>query len=153
MKYDFPKLDLHLHLDGSMIPESAWEMALERGVDMPADNLEDFKKFIIVTADCRSVNEYLEKFELPLQIMQDKAAIKRTAKELVILIASQGVEYAEIRFAPQLHTRKGLTQDEAIEAVVEGVNEGMAEAKTIDIGVICCAMSIGLADVNKEANL
>lgn len=32
MKYDFPKIDLHLHLDGSMLPDSAWEMAEERGV-------------------------------------------------------------------------------------------------------------------------
>ena len=39
MKYDFPKIDLHLHLDGSMLPESAWEMAKERNVKMPADNL------------------------------------------------------------------------------------------------------------------
>ena len=127
MKYDFPKIDLHLHLDGSMLPESAWEMAKERNVKMPADNLEDFKKFIVVTADCRSVNEYLEKFELPLQIMQDKEAIIRTARELVLLLASQGLVYAEIRFAPQLHTRKGLTQADS--------------------------MSIGKADVNKEENL
>ena len=126
MKYDFPKIDLHLHLDGSMLPESAWEMAKERNVKMPADNLEDFKKFIIVTADCRSVNEYLEKFELPLQIMQDKEAISRTARELVLLLASQGLVYAEIRFAPQLHTRKELTQSDAVDAVLEGVNEGMA---------------------------
>ena len=157
MKYDFPKIDLHLHLDGSMLPESAWEMAKERNVKMPADNLEDFKKFIIVTADCRSVNEYLEKFELPLQIMQDKEAISRTARELVLLLASQGLVYAEIRFAPQLHTRKELTQSDAVDAVLEGVNEGMAEAekqgRPIDIGVICCAMSIGRADVNREENL
>mgnify|MGYP000541831356 CR=1 FL=1 len=79
MKYDFPKLDLHLHLDGSMLPESAWEMAKERNIKLPADNIEDFKKFIIVTADCRSVNDYLERFEMPLQIMQDSAAISRTA--------------------------------------------------------------------------
>lgn len=43
MKYDFPKLDLHLHLDGSMLPESAWEMAKERGIDMPAEDLEGFR--------------------------------------------------------------------------------------------------------------
>lgn len=153
MKYDFPKLDLHLHLDGSMLPESAWEMAKERGIDMPAEDLEGFKKFIVVTADCRSVNEYLARFELPLQIMQDKAAVKRTAKELVLLLASQGLVYAEIRFAPQLHTRKGLTQDDAIEAVLDGVNEGIAEAGTIDIGVICCAMSIGDPNANRDENL
>ena len=129
MKYDFPKIDLHLHLDGSMLPESAWEMAKERNVKMPADNLEDFKKFIVVTADCRSVNEYLEKFELPLQIMQDKEAISRTARELVLLLASQGLVYAEIRFAPQLHTRKELTQSDAVDAVLEGVDEGMAGAE------------------------
>ena len=99
MKYDFPKIDLHLHLDGSMLPDSAWEMAEERGVKMPADNPEDFKKFIVVTADCRDVNEYLEKFELPLQIMQDREAIIRTARELVIMLAEQGLVYAEIRFA------------------------------------------------------
>ncbi len=153
MKYDFPKLDLHLHLDGSMLPESAWEMAMERNIKMPANNLEDFKKFIIVTADCKSVNEYLERFELPTQILQDKSAIKRTAKELVMLLASQGLVYAEIRFAPQLHTRMGLTQADAVSAVLEGVNEGMKEAKTIDIGVICCAMSIGPETVNMEENL
>lgn len=153
MKYDFPKLDLHLHLDGSMIPESAWEMALERGVKMPADNIKDFKKFIVVNPDCRSVNEYLEKFELPLQILQDKDSLKRTTKELVMLLASQGLCYAEIRFAPQLHMRKDLTQDEAIEAVIEGANEGMAEAKTIDIGIICCAMVIGPETLNKEENI
>ena len=153
MKYDFPKIDLHLHLDGSMLPESAWEMAEERGVRMPAGNLEDFKKFIVGTADCKDVNEYLEKFELPLQIMQDRESIARTARELVVMLAEQGLVYAEIRFAPQLHMRKGMTQAEAVEAVLEGVNQGMALAKTIDIGVICCAMSIGAETLNKEENL
>ena len=49
-RYPFPKVDLHLHLDGSMLPETAWELAHERGIAMPADNLEDFRTFIIVTA-------------------------------------------------------------------------------------------------------
>ena len=61
--------------------------------------------------------------------MQDKEAISRTARELVLLLASQGLVYAEIRFAPQLHTRKELTQSDAVDAVLEGVNEGMAEAE------------------------
>ena len=153
MKYDFPKLDLHLHLDGSMLPESAWEMAKERNIKLPADNIEDFKIFIIVTADCRSVNDYLERFEMPLQIMQDSAAISRTAMELVELLASQGLVYAEIRFAPQLHTRNGLTQKDAIEAVIDGVNKGMEKCPSIKIGVICCTMSVGPETANMEENL
>ena len=152
-KYTFPKIDLHLHLDGSMLPESAWEMAAERGIALPADTLEDFRRFIVVTADCRSVNEYLKRFEMPLQILQDRASLERTAYELVRLLAGQGLRYAEIRFAPQLHLRKDLTQRDAVEAVLAGVKRGMRECPTIDIGVILCAMCVGDYGINMEENL
>ena len=152
-KYTFPKVDQHLHLDGSVLPESAWEMAAQRGIALPADNLEDFRKFIVVTADCRSVNEYLKRFEMPLQILQDAEALQRVAYELVCLLSSQGLRYAEIRFAPQLHLRKGLTQGDAIEAVLQGVQKGMAECPSIDIGVILCAMVFGECGINMEQNL
>jgi adenosine deaminase len=152
-KYSFPKVDLHLHLDGSMLPESAWEMAAERGIRLPADTLEDFRQFIVVTADCRSVNEYLKRFEMPLQILQDEAALERTAYELVCLLAGQGLRYAEIRFAPQLHLRKKLTQRDAVEAVLRGVHRGMGEHPAIDIGVILCAMCIGDYRLNMAENL
>ena len=153
MKYDFPKLDLHLHLDGSMNPELAWEMAKERGIEIPVETLEEFRDFMVVKEGTKDVNEYLARFEYPLQIMQDRDALVRTTKELVTRLASQGLVYAEIRFAPQLHTRKGLTQDEATDAVIEGAIQGMIEAKTINIGIICCAMSVGDLEVNREANL
>ncbi len=152
-KYSFPKVDLHLHLDGSMLPESAWEMAAERGIALPAGTLEEFRQFIVVTADCRSVNEYLKRFEMPLQILQDKASLERTAYELVCLLASQGLRYAEIRFAPQLHLRKGLTQRDAVESVLDGVKRGMGENPFLNIGVILCAMCIGDYRMNMEANL
>lgn len=153
MKYEFPKLDLHLHLDGSMLPESAWEMAIERNIKLPANTLEDFRKFIIVTADCKSVNEYLKRFDMPLEILQDTKSIIRTARELVELLASQGLAYAEIRFAPQLHTKCNLTQRNAIEAVLDGVKQGIENSKSIEIGVICCAMSIGVETVNMDENI
>ena len=152
-KYNFPKVDLHLHLDGSMLPESAWEMAAERGIALPADTLEGFRHFIVVTADCRSVNEYLKRFEMPLQILQDRASLERTAYELVRLLAGQGLRYAEIRFAPQLHLRKELTQRDAVEAVLAGVRRGMEDCSAIDIGVILCAMCIGDYRLNMEQNL
>jgi len=152
-KYSFPKVDLHLHMDGSMLPESAWEMAAERGIELPADTLEDFRRFIVVTADCRSVNEYLKRFEMPLQILQDGDALERTAYELVCLLAGQGLRYAEIRFAPQLHLRKTLTQGDAVQAVLRGVRRGMGEHPSIDIGLILCAMCIGDHRLNREENL
>ena len=152
-KYSFPKIDLHLHLDGSMLPESAWEMAAERGIVLPAETLEEFRHFIVVTADCRSVNEYLKRFEMPLQILQDGPALERTAYELVCLLANQGLRYAEIRFAPQLHLRRELTQRDAVQAVLSGVKRGMADHPSIDIGVILCTMCIGDYRLNMDANL
>ncbi len=152
-RYPFPKVDLHLHLDGSMLPETAWELALERGISLPADNLEDFRTFIIVTAECRSVNEYLKRFEMPLSILQDAPALTRVTRELVELLASQGLAYAEIRFAPQLHTRKGLAQHEAVEAVLAGMREGMANCPAIGVGILLCAMCIGPETANEEENL
>ena len=152
-KYSFPKVDLHLHLDGSMLPETAWEMAEERGIVLPACSLQEFRRFIVVTADCKSVNEYLKRFEMPLQIMQDSEALERTAYELVELLALKGLHYAEIRFAPQLHLRKGLTQHSAVEAVLSGVHNALVSNHSIDIGIILCAMCIGDYRLNMQENL
>ncbi len=90
---------------------------------------------------------------MPLQILQDRAALERTAYELVCLLAGQGLRYAEIRFAPQLHLRKELTQHDAVEAVLAGVKRGMAEHPNIDIGVILCAMCVGDCHINMSQNL
>jgi len=152
-RYPFPKLDLHLHLDGSMLPETAWELAKERSITLPADNLDDFRSFIIVTADCRSVNEYLKRFEMPLSILQDTESLVRVTRELVELLAGQGLAYAEIRFAPQLHTRTALGQRDAIEAVLQGAKEGMAACPSIEVGILLCTMVIGPSALNMEANL
>ena len=152
-KYPFPKIDLHLHLDGSMLPETAWELAHEQGVKLPAEDLESFRKFIVVSADCRSVNEYLKRFDMPLALMQDKKSITRVTRELVCLLADQGLSYAEIRFAPQLHLKKGLTQRDAVEAVLEGRREGLSEHPEIGIGIILCTMCVGTEDVNMKENL
>lgn len=151
MAFDFPKIDLHLHLDGSVLPETMWELAKVEGIEMPADDLRGFQDYLVESANCQNVNEYLERFELPLQLLQTPEALRLVTKELVLLLQSQGLVYAEIRFAPQLHTRRQMNQEEAVVAVLEGVKE--AEPKTISIGILLCAMSFGDAQKNKEENL
>ncbi len=135
-----------------MLPETAWELARERGVPMPAGTLEEFRTFLVVTADCRSVNEYLMRFEIPLSILQDKASLARVTRELIELLAAQGLAYAEIRFAPQLHTRKGLTQRDAVEAVLEGMRSGVAKCPSIGIGILLCAMCVGTESPHRNGN-
>lgn len=151
MKFNFPKVDLHFHLDGSMLPELAWELAQERNLPLPADNLESFREFIVLTSDCKSVYDYLERFAMPTMILQDHDALKRTAYEIIKHVAKQGLAYAEIRFAPQLHTQKELSQKDSVIAVLEGVKAALQEVTTIKIGIILCCM-IAPDNTNREAN-
>lgn len=148
----FPKIDLHLHLDGSVLPETAWELAAAQGVAMPADSLEGYRDYIRAGADCGSVNEYLKRFDLPLQIMQDAGSITRITRELIQLLHRQGLAYAEIRFAPQLHTRAGLTQGQAVQAVLEGRRQGLAACPGIGVGILACMMCVGPETANWDAN-
>lgn len=152
-KYNLPKIDLHLHLDGSILPETAWELVQEQGIEVPAKDYESFVPLIMVPEECKDVNECLERFKIPVKILQDKTSLTRVTRELIGWLEKEDVAYAEIRFAPQLHTQKGLTQRDAIDAVLEGKEVGLREHPEIGIGIILCAMSIGPETVNMTENL
>jgi adenosine deaminase len=151
-EFHFPKLDLHLHLDGSILPETTWELAHAQGISVPGGSIEGYRSYLHTAANCGSVNEYLKLFDLPLQIMQDRESITRITRELIELLARQGLAYAEIRFAPQLHTQRGLSQQDAVEAVLEGHRQGLAACPNIGIGIIVCMMCIGPETANWSAN-
>ena len=141
---EFAMLDLHLHLDGALTPRMAGQLAEVQGIKLPAEDKETLKEMLMVPADCSSLNDFLKCFELPLSLMQTEMGI-RTAVELVREnIASQRVIYAEIRFAPQLHTRKGLTQEDVVKAALEGIHSPGCKTNLI----LCCMRG---AD-NEEAN-
>ena len=152
-KYNFPKVDLHLHLDGSFRTSTIWELVLKQGVPMPAGSLEEYEAWMEKCSNAEDVNDFLKMFDAPLQVMQDRESIIRVTKELIEDLAKLGLEYAEIRFAPQLHTAKGLSQREAIEAVLEGRRQGMEENPSIYIGIITCMMCQGTEKVNWDANM
>lgn len=152
-EFSFPKFDLHCHLDGAIAPATLLRLARERGVKLPADNVEELTPFVVCDPDCRSVNEYLAKFDIPTAVLQDSGALETVAYELVKRLDAEGLYYADLRFAPQLHTSKGQTQREAIVAVRRGINRALGEGVSIKIGFIICAMCIGTADVNRPANI
>ncbi len=155
-RYPFPKTQLHCHLDGAILPATLFEMAKERNIPLPgnATTVEELTPFVVYGPDCVSVNTFLERFELPTTILQDAEALERTAYELVCRLADEGHIYADIRFAPQLHTRKGMSQEEAIKAVRAGIDRALEiHGGEIVIGLIICCMSFGTADMNHEANL
>ena len=133
-------VELHLHLDGSLRPETVWELAKEQGVELPAKSAEEVKYKMEVPEDCKTLEEYLERFALPLLVLQRADAIERVTFELVEDLANEGVDYAEIRFAPQLSVNGGLTQDEVVEAAIRGAERGMKAYPQIRVGLILCCM-------------
>ena len=69
-------IDLHLHFDGSLFPRTVIELAEEQGIGLPSYEPEELKLFLTAPVDCKSLNEYLEKFDLPLSVLQTKEAIR-----------------------------------------------------------------------------
>ena len=137
-------IDLHLHLDGSLSLESARSLARAQEIELPDDDGELLSR-LRVSKDCKDLNEYLERFELPLTLLQSYDALKNAAFDLCEELYEAGLVYAEIRFAPQLHCRAGLSQEDAVIAVTEG-----ADASRLKASIILCCMRG--AD-NKEENM
>jgi len=122
-----PKVLLHDHLDGGLRPETIVELAAESGyADLPASNAEDLAAWMGQVARRGSLELYLEAFAHTVGVMQTREAIIRVAAECAEDLAADGVAYAEVRFAPELHLTRGLSLDQVTEAVLEGFRRGSA---------------------------
>src|SRR5262245_42298128 len=133
-----PKAELHLHLDGSLRVETALDLARTRNVDAPRD-LEGMRGALVAPMPCRDQAELLRAFDLPIALMQDAEALERITAELVETKAAEGVRYVEIRWAPALHTARGLSLADGIGAVARGARTAAADAG-IEVRLICTAM-------------
>ncbi|MFG6502833.1 adenosine deaminase [Microbacterium sp. P05] len=118
-----PKVSLHDHLDGGVRPTTVAELAEGAGVELPvgADGLADW---FAEQSDAGSLEEYLKTFDVTVGVMQTRENLQRVAREFVADLAADGVIYGEVRWAPEQHLTRGLTLDEAVEAVQDGIEEG-----------------------------
>ena len=153
MNFDFPKVDLHFHLDGSISAEFSWKMVKEKGIKVEAKNFEEFKKSVEVDENCKSLYDFLKCFDIPVEIMQDEKSLEECTYEVINLAAKEGIVYLEIRFAPQLHKKKGLDEEKIVKAVLKGMERGMKNNSSIKVSLILCAMVLGKASLNHEDNM
>lgn len=119
-----PKIELHCHLDGSVRPKTIIQLALSEKIELPSYDLDTVTNSMIAPIECNSLNEYLEKFAIPVSVMQSKVSLERIAYELMEDAANENIKYIEIRFAPLLHMEKGLSIKEVLESVLEGIKKG-----------------------------
>jgi adenosine deaminase len=121
----FPKVSLHDHLDGGLRPQTIMELATDIGHPLPADTADDLGHWFAESANSGSLERYLETFDETIAVMQTAPNLRRVTREFVEDLAADGVIYGETRWAPEQHLRDGLTKAEAIEAVRDGIAEGM----------------------------
>lgn len=139
-----PKVSLHDHLDGGVRPATILELADQIGLDVPEDTADDLADWIAERSDSGSLVEYLKTFDLTVGVMQTREGLTRVAREFVEDLAADGVIYGEVRWAPEQHLSGGLSLEEVVEAVQDGIEEGEDAAEQaghdIRVGQLITAM-------------
>ncbi|SJZ66662.1 adenosine deaminase [Pilibacter termitis] len=131
-----PKIELHCHLDGSISLETIHKLAKMENIPLPA-TLEEQQALFIAPEETKDLNEYLEKFHFIGRLLQTTAALELAAFDVVKQASYDNVKYIEVRFAPTLHTMKGLTLQEIVSAVVKGLKRGEVEFGVLSNALLC----------------
>ena len=144
---NFPKIDLHLHIDGSLSLPCFQTLASNVGLSMTDAQIQ---KAVMASDTCRSLPEYLRCFELPTRLLQTEKALTFSTFDLIRTLEKQGLFYAELRFAPQHYTKQGLTQQQTVAAVLKGVDMAKKAGFHIQIGILLCMLVNGSPADNQE---
>ena len=120
-----PKISLHDHLDGGLRPKTMIELAELAGHQLPSTDPEALRAWINNVANSGSLEQYLTVFDHTTAVMQTAEALSRVAYEFGMDLANDGVIYGEVRYAPEQHLRAGLTLDEVVNAVQDGLEKAM----------------------------
>ena len=157
------RVELHLHMDGSLSEKTINTLA-KRNYDVLTDgektlfeNGELYRS--ISVSECNSLAEYLKKFDLPCRLLQRPTDVAIAFENLTVELAEQGVMYAEIRFAPQLHSTNIPLDDklahefEVVKHAISGVNKGMKGRKIIVNIILCCMRNLPDSDSGWHANI
>jgi adenosine deaminase len=144
----FPKAELHVHLDGSLRPATLVALAGPAGVALPSSDPEVVGRFMRVD-DARDLDDYLMRFEYTIEVLQTPENLERVAYELCEDAARDGIRYMEVRYAPRLSTRRGLTLDEALEAELRGLARGERDFGVV-ARVINCSLRHHAPEVSAE---
>lgn len=133
-----PKAELHLHIDGSIRVDTALALARSRGIDAPHSFASMFDALVAPPTGA-SQAELLERFDLPIALLQDGEALEQVTAELVAAKAAENVRYMELRWGPALHTRSGLSLGDGIAAVCRGARDAATRTGST-VRLICTAI-------------
>jgi len=131
-----PKVELHCHLDGSLRPATMLELARDAGVALPRGDVASLRAYMCAD-NVASLEEYISRFDATIAVLQTADALERVAYELVLDAHADGVRYIEVRNAPRLNVRGGLSLDQVMDATLRGLARGERETGTIARFIVC----------------
>lgn len=143
-----PKAELHVHLDGSLRPQTMIELARGAGVELPSTDPGALARHMLVD-DARDLEDYLRRFDITIALLQDPDAIERVAYEMVEDAHADGLRYLEVRYCPVLSTRQGLSIEDAVRAEQRGLLRGTRDFG-VRTGIINCSLRHYAPDVSLD---
>jgi adenosine deaminase len=130
-----PKIELHCHLDASVRPATVADLGRELDLNLPSA----LRDCLVAPELCGDLADYLRRIDLAVEVMQQPDHLRRIAREFVEDLAADGIIYGEVRFAPQLHQRAGLSLQQVLDAVSSGL-QSCASATGVRVGLIVCCL-------------
>ena len=127
-----PKIELHLHLDCSLSYQAVSALA-------PSVTREEYQRDYIAPARCANLADFLSRAPKGFQLMQTEDSLRLVAEDIFRQLVEDGVIYGEIRFAPLLHTERGLSPERVV-AVVERTVERLIRETGMQAGLILCTL-------------
>jgi adenosine deaminase len=125
---NFPLIDLHRHLDGSIRIETILELGRQHNLDLPAWDIEGLRPYVQVVVPQPGVMAFIAKFEWMVGVLAVYEDCRRVAYENVEDCQVEGLDYVELRFSPWFMSEPhGLEPEGVVEAIVEGVNQARQE--------------------------
>tara|TARA_B100000945_G_scaffold96743_1_gene75661 strand:- start:1062 stop:2126 length:1065 start_codon:yes stop_codon:yes gene_type:complete len=143
-----PKVELHCHLDGSLRTISILEQAEIDNVKLPFQKYSDLDNYLRIGKKRGSLEDYIKRFDVTLSVMQTPQSLFRFAYELIEDVAKENVKYIEVRYSPILHTKRGMTLNDAIDSVRKGLKKGQNKFG-VRSGIIIC----GIRHISPSASL
>ncbi|MDR0921967.1 MAG: adenosine deaminase [Lactobacillales bacterium] len=145
---NMPKVELHCHLDGSIRPATIQKLADMQNIPFP-ETLEKAKNLFTAPMETKDLNEYLEKFSYVGTLLQTTDTLTLAAYDVISQASEENVKYIEVRFAPSLHTQKGLSLPEVITAVLKGLNNAEQDFGVKSNALLCGMRHEELAEIEK----
>ncbi len=146
--HKLPKVDLHVHLDGSLRLETILDLAIKDKIPLGIETIDDLKAILKPGYRHKSLDDYLKGFDITLKVMQTDEALYRTAYELAQDAAMENIEYMEVRYSPILHTRKKLS----LAAILESVLAGLRDANK-DFGIESGVIVSGIRNISPAISM